>query len=162
MWGAEGCPVGWLEGRTIGGVEQMIVKSWVYVCKKTETKKKYITGQYCLLNMDDEKRPQSTNMFRTARSSVECFREFAATWETQYLFFVLSTAKTLSHTIKDVWWTVIHSLRTQCHLDPDEENCHHNHWFSKFWPPAPPTSPTRSTLPCMPLTVCLDFFSPQH
>jgi hypothetical protein len=44
VWGAEGCPVGWLEGRTIGGVELMIVKSWVvYVCKKTETKKKYIT-----------------------------------------------------------------------------------------------------------------------
>jgi len=103
VWGAEGCPVGWLEGRTIGGVEQMIVKTGcVYVCKKTETKKKYITGQYCLLNMDDEKRPQGTNMFRTARSSVECFRKFAATWETQYLFFVLyNSQNTLSH-MKDV------------------------------------------------------------
>jgi hypothetical protein len=53
--------VGWLEDRTIGGVEQMIVM--FYVCKKTETKKKYITGQYCLLNMDDEKTPKARTCF---------------------------------------------------------------------------------------------------
>jgi len=33
------------------------------VCKKTETKKKYITGQYCLLNMDDEKDPKARTCF---------------------------------------------------------------------------------------------------
>jgi hypothetical protein len=99
VWGAEGCPVGWLEDRTIGGVEQMIVM--FYVCKKTETKKKYITGQYCLLNMDDEKDPKSTNMFRTARSSVECFRKLLQRGKRSTCFLFYTTAKTLSH-MKDV------------------------------------------------------------